>query len=113
VGPGELLREARRRHGLTQKQLATRASTSQAAISRIERGVVSPSVAMLERLLWLIGKELQLATKPIDHGIDLTLVRANLALTPEQRIRRMAERANKLRGSSARSDTRSLLFLLL
>src|SRR5437762_117827 len=33
--PGELLRQARRRHGLTQQQLAARARTSQAAVSRI------------------------------------------------------------------------------
>ena len=45
--PGELLRDARRRHGLTQGQLAARARTSQAAISRIERGLVSPSVETL------------------------------------------------------------------
>ena len=43
----ELLRDARRRHGLTQRQLAARARTSQAAISRIERGLVSPTVGTL------------------------------------------------------------------
>ena len=57
---GELLRDARRRHGLTQRQLAVRARTSQAAISRIERDVVSPSVATLAELLWLMNEELVL-----------------------------------------------------
>jgi transcriptional regulator with XRE-family HTH domain len=86
ANPGELLREARRRHGLTQQQLAMRARTSQAAISRIERGLVSPSVAMLERLVDLTGESLTLDARPTDTGIDLTLLRANLERTPEERI---------------------------
>ena len=64
--PGELLRAARRRHGLTQAQLAARARTSQAAISRIERDVVSPSIATLAQLLDLMGEELVLGAEPID-----------------------------------------------
>jgi transcriptional regulator with XRE-family HTH domain len=44
---GELVREARLRHGLTQQELAALASTSQAAISRIEQDLVSPSVEYL------------------------------------------------------------------
>ena len=64
--PGQLLRDARRRHGLTQQQLASRARTSQAAISRIERGLVSPSVATLAQLLDLMGEELTLGATPID-----------------------------------------------
>jgi transcriptional regulator with XRE-family HTH domain len=66
VKPGELLREVRRRHGLTQRQLAARARTSQAAISRIERDVVSPSVSTLATLLDLMGEELVLGAQPID-----------------------------------------------
>jgi transcriptional regulator with XRE-family HTH domain len=72
VTPGELLREARGRHGLTQAQLAARARTSQAAISRIERDVVSPSVATLAQLLDLMGDELVLGAEPIDYGHDRT-----------------------------------------
>ena len=76
--PGQLLRDARRRHGLTQQQLAVRARTSQAAISRIERGLVSPSVSMLAQLLDLMGEELVLEAHAIDYGHDRTLLRANL-----------------------------------
>ncbi|MET1019575.1 MAG: helix-turn-helix transcriptional regulator, partial [Microterricola sp.] len=54
----KVLREARHRHGLTQAQLAARARTSQAAISRIERDLVSPSVATLASLLDLMNEEL-------------------------------------------------------
>jgi transcriptional regulator with XRE-family HTH domain len=87
---GELLREARRRHGLTQKQLAIRARTSQAAISRIERGRVSPTVETLGKLLAMVNEELVLDAKPIDWGHDLTLIQASLDRTPEQRIHRQA-----------------------
>jgi transcriptional regulator with XRE-family HTH domain len=91
VTPGELLREARRRHGVTQGQLAARARTSQAAISRIERDVVSPSVGTLATLLDLLGDELELSSTQIDYGHDGTLIASNLRFTPEQRIDRQAE----------------------
>ncbi len=94
MSAAELLRHARRRHGLTQEQLATRARTSQAAISRIERGLVSPSVATLASLLDLMGEELRLSTEPIDYGHDVTLLRQNLARTPAARIDFAASVAN-------------------
>ena len=87
---GELLREARRRHGVTQEQLAARARTSQAAISRLERGVVSPSVATLATLLDLLGEELVLDAKQIDYGHDMTLVRPKFVLTPSERLAHQA-----------------------
>jgi transcriptional regulator with XRE-family HTH domain len=58
--PGALLAAVRKRHGLTQAQLAARAGTSQAAISRIERNAVSPSVSTLGQLLDLMGERLVL-----------------------------------------------------
>jgi len=90
VTAGQLLREARRRHGLTQRQLATRARTSQAAISRIERGLVSPTVATLSELLRLMNEELALDARAIDWGHDPTLNESQLAVDPETRIRRQA-----------------------
>jgi transcriptional regulator with XRE-family HTH domain len=92
--PGSMLREARRRHGLTQRQLAARARTSQAAISRIERDLVSPSVATLAELLDLMGEELTLDARAIDYGHDRTLLRENLARTPAGRIEFMTDVAN-------------------
>jgi hypothetical protein len=80
VTAGELLRDARRRHGLTQRQLAIRARTSQAAISRIERGVVSPSVGTLAELLWMMNEELILQALPLDRGFDTDVLKSNLAL---------------------------------
>ena len=91
---GELLRQTRRRHGLTQQQLADRARTSQAAISRIERDLVSPSVDTLAQLLDLMGEELALETRPIDYGHDVTLLDQNLRRTVSQRIDHGASFAN-------------------
>ena len=83
---GSLLRSARRRHGLTQKQLAIRARTSQAAISRIERDIVSPSVATLAELLRLMNEELVLEAREVDWGHDVTLIRRNLELSVAERM---------------------------
>jgi hypothetical protein len=47
--------------------------TSQAAISRVERVLVSPSVATLASWLDLMGEELTLGADPIDYGHDRTL----------------------------------------
>ncbi|MFY9581125.1 MAG: helix-turn-helix transcriptional regulator [Gaiellaceae bacterium] len=93
---GELLRDARRRHGLTQVQLAARARTSQAAISRIERDVVSPSVDTLRALLDLMSEELVLDTHATDYGHDRTLLQQNLRRSVTDRISYQAAWARKV-----------------
>ena len=98
---GELIRAARERHGLTQKQLAIRARTSQAAISRIERSLVSPTVEMLEKLLAMVNEELVLDARELDWGHDVTLNQGNLRLTVGQRLANVesfADLARALRG---------------
>jgi transcriptional regulator with XRE-family HTH domain len=52
------LRDARRRAGLTQAQLASRTGTSQATISAYESGRKEPSVGTLDRLLSATGSRL-------------------------------------------------------
>ena len=94
---GRLLRDARRRHGVTQEQLAARARTSQAVISRIERDVVSPSVSTLATLPDLLGEELELSATPIDYGHDRTLIELNLSHSPEERIERQADWSRGMR----------------
>lgn len=99
---GILLREARERHGLTQAQLAIRARTSQAAISRIERGLVSPTVETLEKLLAMVNEVLVLDARELDWGHDVTLNRASLALDTDQRLANLesfADFVQELRGS--------------
>ncbi len=89
MSAGELLRETRLRHGLTQTELAIRARTSQAAVSRIEREVVSPSVSTLAELLRLMNEELVLAAREVDVSHhDLERIRENLELDVATRIER-------------------------
>jgi transcriptional regulator with XRE-family HTH domain len=105
VDAATLLRLARRRHGVTQAQLAARARTSQAAISRIERGLVSPTVATLASLLDLLGERLVLTAEPVDYGHDRALLRENLERSPAERIDRAAALAafvRRNRGAAAR-----------
>lgn len=83
---GAILRTARSRHGLSQRQLAIRARTSQAAISRIECGLVSPTVATLSELLRLMNEELVLEAREVDWGHDRTLIAQTLMMTPAERI---------------------------
>lgn len=97
MAAGELLRDARHRHGLTQRQLAIRARTSQAAISRIERGLVSPTVDTLAELLWLMNERLELTAEPVNWGHDATLNAANLAVDVDTRLRRGVTFARRMR----------------
>jgi transcriptional regulator with XRE-family HTH domain len=52
-------------------------------ISRIERGLVSPTVGTLQRLLRQCGVELDVVPRPGE--VDRTLFRERLRLTPGQR----------------------------
>jgi transcriptional regulator with XRE-family HTH domain len=81
-----LLREARTRNGISQRRLALRAGTSQDAISRIERGVESPTLERLARLLMALGERLELRTMPPDGPEDDLGPR----MTPSERLREAA-----------------------
>jgi chemotaxis signal transduction protein/DNA-binding XRE family transcriptional regulator len=59
-----LLSEARRRAGISQRELARRAGTSQAAVARIERARQSPSAATLRRLIAACGVDLEVTIPP-------------------------------------------------
>lgn len=80
-----MLSYARRRAGLSQRELSHRTGVPQPAIARIERGRVSPTVATLDRLLAGTGHAIDVATR-IGEGVDRSLIQAALALTPEQRV---------------------------
>ena len=59
----DLLRAARRAAGMSQAELAARAGTSQATLSAYERGVKSPALRVLCRLLAAADSELTLRTR--------------------------------------------------
>lgn len=65
---GDLVRQTRERHALSQTQLARRARTSQRQISRIERSEISPSVTTVTRLLAAMGERLDLRAVPAPSG---------------------------------------------
>lgn len=83
---GELLKETRARHGLSQSRLALRAGTGQAAISRIERNQVSPSVETLSHLLAAMGEQLELGAHPSRRDYDPVHLRALRRRAPAERL---------------------------
>lgn len=87
-----LLSAARSRAGVTQRELADRAKTSQSVVARIERGQTIPSVATLDRLLEAAGFELRrtLEPKPVVHSHMLDDSARILRLSPVDRLREVA-----------------------
>ena len=85
---GSLLREARTRAGLTQRELAKRAGTAQSVVARIERGQSDPSWKTLTRLIAAAGFSLhsELALRSTADSHMLQDVARILSLTPEERL---------------------------
>lgn len=83
-----LVREARTRAALSQRELARRAGTSQSVVARIEAGQTRPGSETLAGLLAAAGFELrtELVPLPIRDTHMLEDVARVLALTPEQRL---------------------------
>ncbi len=80
-----LIREARRRAGLTQAELAARVRTSQPAIARYERARAMPDLATLHRVVEACGFELRLElAKPGRQGESAA--RIALERTAEERL---------------------------
>lgn len=91
---GTLLLEARRAAELTQRELGRRAGVAQPAVSRIERGHLSPRVETLDRLLRVCGKGIDLVERP-GRDVDRTLIRERLALSVAERARLAALEWNR------------------
>jgi transcriptional regulator with XRE-family HTH domain len=86
--PAQLLIAARKRAGLTQRQLARKARTAQSVVARIELGQTSPSWSTLVRLLKAAGHTLAPALKQTQPDPSLLDdVPRILRLTPEERLR--------------------------
>lgn len=79
------LRNARRAAGLSQRELARRARVAQPAVARIEAGGVIPRVDTLEKLLHACGHNLEV-TRRAGAGVDRSVIRELLQLTPRQRL---------------------------
>ena len=84
---GRMVREARRRVNLTQRQLSAKAGIPQETIARIERGRVDPRIGTLDRLLEACGYGLESMPR-LGIGVDRTQIRELLKLTPSERLAR-------------------------
>jgi transcriptional regulator with XRE-family HTH domain len=83
---GQIIREARRRAGFTQQELAERAGTTQSAIARIEGGGTEPAYDRVRLLVRACGFELVPRIAPEDDS-DWSVATANLRLSPDARVR--------------------------
>lgn len=92
-----VLRWARRRAGLTQRQLARAAGVAQSTVARIESGAVNPHAGALDALLRACGVDLEPVPR-LGVGVDRAHLRANLALTPAERLARVSPTAAAMAG---------------
>ncbi|MDQ3676542.1 MAG: helix-turn-helix domain-containing protein [Actinomycetota bacterium] len=83
---GDQLRAVRLRHRVTQRSLARRAGTTQAAVSRIESGAESPSFERFAQLLLVLGERPVLETAPLEHDLDPAELAHGQRLTPDLRL---------------------------
>ncbi len=82
---GRMLRDARARAKLTQRQLAAKSGIPQETIARIERGRADPRVNTLDRLLEACEFGLEVLPR-LGIGIDRTQILALLRLSPSERL---------------------------
>ena len=64
IDVGEKVREAREAAGLSQRELAVRMSTSQAAVARLEAGGTSATLTTLQKAAAALGLELTIDLAP-------------------------------------------------
>ena len=93
---GDLIREARRRAGLTQQELAARADTAQPAIARWESGRTAVSFDDVIRLVRLCGLDIDLNLVIRDDS-DAAQAARLAGLTGQERIDRHTRVAKQLR----------------
>jgi transcriptional regulator with XRE-family HTH domain len=101
-----LLKQARRQAGITQTQLALRLGVSQAAVAKLERSDANPTIATLTEALHMTGHRLTLGLQPVSGGVDESLIRQQLELSPAERLRgieQMYVQGRMLRLAGARS----------
>lgn len=80
-----LIREARRRAGLTQAELARRAGVPKSTVGRIESGARTPSAEMVERLVRAAGLEVSVSLSERDPGTD-SMFERTLRRSPAERL---------------------------
>jgi transcriptional regulator with XRE-family HTH domain len=84
--PSELVRETRRRKGLSQRRLALRAGTSQSAIARIESGAEEVTWPRLWAIMISMGEEPELSARPLASRYDAADMLAQRGTTTNGRL---------------------------
>jgi transcriptional regulator with XRE-family HTH domain len=82
---------------LSQRALARRAGTTQAAVSRIERGLTAPTWETVRALLLGMGCEPQLGARRLKGRWDPVHLAASYERSPGERLE-LAVAANRLAG---------------
>lgn len=87
---GDLIKEARRRAGLSQQQLAELLLTTQPVIARWERGTSSPSFERVVEAIRACGLDLgvSLVTPDDEHALH---IEDALRIAPAERLRRQIQ----------------------
>ena len=80
-----IVREARRRSGLTQAELAERAGVPKSTVGRIESGARVPSTEMVERLVAAAGWNVSVSLSEPDPGTD-SMFERTLRRSPAERL---------------------------
>ena len=106
MNPGKIIRERRLANGITQAQLARRSGSTQAAISRLERGELSPTFETFERMLAVMGEEANLVIRRAQGDYDRRRLASLRARTPADRLS-LAISWNRLAGELGREGARA------
>jgi uncharacterized protein len=112
----EILREARRRADLTQRDLARRAGVSQSVISVYESGRRQPSLPMLQSLVAATGQRLEMAVRTDGGLVEVDSPRAPDAASTRQaapptrgpRYRRIARDRQRILDAASRHGATNL-----
>ena len=97
---GSIIREARKRAGLTQRQLAELLSTTQAVVARWETGKSSPTFDRVVQAVRACGLDLsvRIVNRDDEHSL---LIDDALRLAPVERLERLTKSRNALEGLAA------------
>lgn len=107
ITPGNLVRRQREQAGLSQRSLARRAGTTQAAVSRIERGLTAPTWETVRMLLLALGCEPELRARPLPGRWDPVHLAASRERSPTERLE-LAISANRLAGRLRRAGAEAV-----
>jgi transcriptional regulator with XRE-family HTH domain len=84
--PADLIKELRTHHGLSQRELANRAGTSQAAIARIENGNEDVTWGRLGNILAAMGDQPVLTSRRLPSTYQPDQLARDRAMSPEARL---------------------------